>query len=356
MSVQIRQIVENFPDLVTLAKGSGEALIKDLRASENASAESLIFVGNIEHYRTAQSSLAKTWLVAKSFADKVPDSVQNVLVSYNVQLSMALIGKKFFPKTSHFEIIRGEKIHPSAQISKSARIGAGCIIGPGAVIGDDCVIGENCIVGANSIIEPGVKMGTRTHIHPLVYIGRECELGADCEIQPNSSIGMDGFGYGQDKEFNHYRITHYGRVILEDKVHLGSGVQVDRGTFLDSRIGSGTKIDNQCHFGHNIVIGKNTLITGGALVAGSVSIGSYCVIGGRTTVAGHLEIGDKIHLGGCSGVTKSIDVPGQYSGLPLQDLKAEVRTRASLKQLPSMVKNMRRVLKHLGLESSDQSE
>jgi UDP-3-O-[3-hydroxymyristoyl] glucosamine N-acyltransferase len=356
MSVQIAQIVENFPDLVILARGSGSAQVKDLRAPENASADSLIFVGTPEHYRAAQSSPAKTWLVAKNFADTVPAGVQNVLVTSQVQLAMALIGKKLFPQTGHHEIIRGEKIHPSAQISKTAKLGAGVIVGPGAVIGDNCVVGDNCIVGANAILEPGVKLGARTHIHPLVYIAHGCELGADCEIQPNTTIGAEGYGYAQDKDFNHYRITHYGRVIIEDRVHIGAGVQVDRGTFLDSRIGAGTKIDNHCHFGHNIQIGKNTLITGGMLVAGSVSIGSYCVIGGRTTVAGHLSIGDKIHLGGCSGVTKSIDKPGQYSGLPLQDLRSEMRTRASLKHLPALVKQMRRVLKQLGLDSDSLSE
>jgi UDP-3-O-[3-hydroxymyristoyl] glucosamine N-acyltransferase len=353
MSVQIRKIVESFPELLTFAKGSNEALFTDLRAPENAVPESLIFVGTEERFRAALSSSAKTWIVGKNFESKVPATVQNVLVSSNVQLAMALIGQKFFPLTSHYEIIRGPKIHPSAQISKTARLSDGCVVGPGAVVGDDCVVGKDCVIGANAVLEPKVKLGDRTHIHPLVFIGRECEIGADCIIHPNTTIGADGFGFAQDKAYNHHRIVHYGRVVIEDRVRIGSGVQVDRGTYLDSRIGEGTKIDNQCHFGHNIVIGKNTLITGGMLVAGSVSIGSYCVIGGRTTVAGHLDIGDKIQIGGCSGITKSIEVPGSYGGLPLQDLRLEMRTRASLKHLPGMVKQVRRVLKHLGMESDD---
>lgn len=352
MTIQIRKIVENFPDLVHLSRGSDEAQVTGLKAAENAAPDSLIFVGTAEHFRAAQSSEAKTWLVSKQMLESVPASVPTVLVSPNVQLAMALIGKKFFPQTDHLQPIRGEKIHPSAQIAKSAKLGPNVIVGPGAVVGENAVVDEGCIIGANAVLEPNVKLGARTHIHPLVFIGHGCELGNDCEIKPNTTIGGEGFGYAQDKEFNHSRITHYGRVIIEDKVHIGAGVQIDRGTFLDSRIGANTKIDNHCHFGHNIQIGKNTLITGGMLVAGSVSIGSYCVIGGRTTVAGHLSIGDKVHLGGCSGVTKSVEKPGQYSGLPLQDLRSEMRTRASLKHLPEIVKQMRKVLKHLGLESS----
>lgn len=356
MSVQIQKIVEKFPDLVTLAKGSPAANVVDLRAAENSSADSLIFVGTAEHLRAAQSAPAKTWVVSKNLLEKVPGTVPNVLVSPSTQLAMSFIAKAFFPQTVAHEIICGEKIHPSAQIANSAKIGAGTIVGPGAVIGENVIVGDQCIIGANAVLEPNVKLGARTHIHPLVYIGHGCELGNECEVHPNTTIGSEGFGYAQDKEFNHYRITHYGRVILEDRVHIGAGVQIDRGTFLDSRIGSGTRIDNHCHFGHNIQIGKNTLITGGMLVAGSVSIGSGCVIGGRTTVAGHLSIGDRVQLGGMSGVTKSITQSGQYSGLPLQPLRKEMRTRASLKHLPAMVKQMRRVLKHLGLDSDSLNE
>lgn len=356
MSVTIQKIVEYFPDLVSLARGTQDAKIIDLRAPENAFAESLIFVGNQEHFRAALKSAAKSWLVSPNLVASVPASVANVLVSPSVPLSMALIGKQLFAQTRHHEIVRGEKIHPRAVISATARLGAGCIVGPGAVIGDDCVLGDGCVIGANAILEVGVKVGARTHIHPLVFIGHACELGEDCEVHPNTTIGSEGYGYAQDKEFNHYRITHYGRVIIEDRVHIGAGVQIDRGTFLDSRISSGAKIDNHCHFGHNIQIGKNTLITGGMITAGSVTIGSYCMFGGRTTVAGHLEITDRVHTGGLSGITKSITKPGQYGGLPLQDLRDEMRTRASLKSLPLLVKQVRQILKHLGLDAGKELE
>lgn len=354
MAITIQNIVENFPELVTLAKGSKDAKLLDIRASENASPESLIFVGNQEHLRAALNSQAQTWVVSQSLQNSVPTTVSHVLVSPNVQLSMALIGKKLFPQTRHFEAIRGEKVHPSAQISKTARLGANCIVGPGAVIGDECIVGDNCIIGANAVLEPGVKLGARTHIHPLVFIGHSCELGADCEVHPNTTIGSEGYGYAQDKQFNHYRITHYGRVILEDRVHIGAGVQIDRGTFLDSRIGAGTKIDNHCHFGHNIQIGKNTLITGGMITAGSATLGSHCVFGGRTTVAGHLEVTDGVHTGGLTGITKSIEKPGQYAGHPIQTLRDDMRTRASMKSLPEMAKQIRQIMKHLGIgESKD---
>lgn len=355
MSIQIQKILENFPELLTLARGSGTAEVRDLQAATTAKPDSLIFVGNTQHLKEALDSPSQHWVVAKDLESSVPERVATVLTSPNCTLAMALAAKRLFPQTKNYRVM-GENIHPRAIVSPSARVGARCIIGPGAVIGDDSVIGEDCVIGSNAVIEAGVKIGARSHIHPLAFIGHSCELGEDCEVMPHTTIGGEGFGYAQDKAFNHYRITHYGRVILEDRVHIGSGVQIDRGTFADSRIGAGTKIDNHCHFGHNIQVGKNTLITGGMITAGSTTIGSYCVFGGRTTIKGHLQIGDKVQMGALSGITKSILEPGEYAGFPVQSLKRDMRVRAAIKNLPDLAKNVRRILKHLGLESDTTAE
>ncbi len=355
MSVRIYEILENLTDLIHLERGSKDYLIQALSASQQASENALIFVSSPTHLKEALKSSAQAWVVHNKLISQVPDSIPVVLSSPNVQLVMALIGKKFFPITKNRQPISGPRIHERAQIADSAKIGEDCIIGPGAVIGDRCCVGPRTVIGANAVLEPDVKIGEDCHIHPLVFIGHSCELGHRCEIHPNTTIGSEGYGYAQDNAFNHYRITHYGRVIIEDDVHIGAGVQIDRGTFLDSRIGSGTKIDNHCHFGHNIQIGKNSLITGGMITAGSARLGSYCVFGGRTTIAGHLEICDKVQIGGLSGITKSISQPGEYGGHPLQPIKNELRTRAAIKELPKLVQQIRQILKHLGLDK-DQNE
>ncbi len=142
-------------------------------------------------------------------------------------------------------------------------------------------------------------------------------------------------------------------MIIEDRVHIGAGVQIDRGTFQDSRIGRDTKIDNHSHFAHNIVIGKNTIIAGGMVAAGSVTIGNYCVFGGRSTLGGHLSIPDKTKIGGLSGITKSIDKPGEYGGFPLEEINASLKTRVAIRKLPEMRKQLRAIMKHLGLKTED---
>jgi UDP-3-O-[3-hydroxymyristoyl] glucosamine N-acyltransferase len=354
MAPQVREIVETFPELLSLARGSGDIHVSRIQNAPSASSEDLIFVATPLLLKEALKSKSQAWVVAPDLLSKVPANVGCVVQSSNVPLAMALVSKRFFPQTLGHQAISGSKIHDWARVSESATIGENCIIGPGAVVGDGCRIGDRAIIGANAVVEANVVIGKDSYIHPLVFIAHSCEVGERCEIMPHTTIGGEGFGYAQDKAFNHTRITHYGRVIIENDVHIGSGVQIDRGTFDDSVIGAGTKIDNHCHFGHNIRIGKNTLITGGFIAAGSVSVGSYSVFGGRTTVSGHLSLGDKVKVGGMSGITKSITEPGEYAGFPLQDLKSSMRTRAAIKSLPDLIKQVRRILKHLGLESDSE--
>lgn len=357
MAVQIRDILENFPDLLVLNRGLNSRSVADIQTGATASDHSLVFISNRDQFAEAEKAEANpVWIVDAATLAKVPERIETVLVSPNPTLAMALAAKRFFAQKQGHQIVTGPKIHASATISERARIGQNCIVGPGAVIGDECEIGDDCIIGANSVIEAGVKIGSGTYIHPLVFIGHSCIIGNRCEIHPNTTIGSEGYGYAHDKSFNHYRITHYGRVILEDDVHIGAGVQIDRGTFADSRVGAGTKIDNHCHFGHNITIGRNTLITGGMITAGSTTIGSNCVFGGRVTSKGHLKVGDGVQVAGLSAISKDVLEPGEYAGVHLHSLRDEMRMRAAMRELPGLLKQIKRIIKHLGFKKETRAE
>jgi UDP-3-O-[3-hydroxymyristoyl] glucosamine N-acyltransferase len=52
----------------------------------------------------------------------------------------------------------------------------------------------------------------------------------------------------------------------------------------DTIIGNGVIIDNQCQIAHNVVIGDNTAVAGGVIMAGSLKIGRYCMIGGASVI------------------------------------------------------------------------
>lgn len=352
----ITSIIEEFSNLVTYAHGPKDKKIVGLSSPKLATVDHLIFISEEKYLREAQESRSRAWVVHKKLFEKLQDLPKDclVLVTPNVQLSMALIAKRFFPVKVSKSAFLKERIHPTAVLHPTAHIQGDVVIGPNCTVGDGVRIGAGSVIGANTTIETGVQIGDRCHVHPQVYLGYGTQIGNDCEIHPQTSIGTEGFGYAQDEKGNHYRLTHYGRVVIGDRVQIGAGVQIDRGTFEDSQIGDGTIIDNHCHFGHNIKIGKNTIITGGLIAAGSVQIGSHCVFGGRTTIAGHIQIADGCHFAGLSGIHSSVDKPGAYGGYPLVPLKDSLKMYASLPQLPKLRRQVSRILRKLGLESDQE--
>lgn len=351
MGINLSSIIEKFPELLKFEKGDKNAPITGLQTAALAAAGDIIFLSEAKHLADTATTRAGTWVVSLKLVKDLPASFKgNLLVSPNPYLAMALVGKEFFPAKPGIVPVDGQAIHSSAVIAQSARLGKNVRVGPGAIISDGCVIGDDAIVGANTVLEPHVKVGQRTHIHPLNFVGHSCEIGDDCEIKPSSIIGGEGFGFAHDAKGDHYRITHYGRVIIENRVHIGSGVHIDRGTFEDSRIGENVIIDNHCHFGHNIRIGHHTIVTGGNLMAGSVTIGNHCVFGGGSIVTGHVQVTDKVQLAGRSVVSKSVDKSGQYGDYPLQPVKDALKARATLALLPQLRKHVSKILKKLDME------
>lgn len=351
MAISGAQLCEKFPQWLQWVSGDPQCQIEGLNTPELASEYQLIFIADKKLLAAAQNSKSHIWVVDESLLSQTADShYSHLMKSSNVPLAMAHTMKHFFPIDLNKKGFDGHMIHSSAIISTSAQLGQNVQIGPLAVIGENCQIEDGCIIGGNTHIEANVHIGKNSHIHPQVFIGHSTIIGQECEVHPQTSIGTEGFGYAHDEKGEMYRITHYGRVVLEDRVHIGAGVQIDRGTFGDSRIGTGTKIDNHCHFGHNINIGRNCIITGGFIAAGSVNIGDHCIFGGRTTVTGHIDIASGCQFAGLSGVSKTVDKPGKYGGYPLQALSEALKTSASLTSIPSLRKTVARISRKLGLD------
>ncbi|MES2856020.1 MAG: UDP-3-O-(3-hydroxymyristoyl)glucosamine N-acyltransferase [Bdellovibrionota bacterium] len=349
--VTCAQLIAEFPDLILEIVGEKSQGFRKVASPEIGDKDSAVFANNARALKKALASGAKVIGIGKrdrALAESEKTN-QTILICSNVELAMARTIKKFFLDTPYVNpSVSG--VHATAIVSPTAEIAKNAKIGPNVFIGAKVKIAEGVFIGANAVIEDGSEIGAGTVIHPLAYIGHSSTIGQRCEILPHAVIGKEGFGYAHDPLGNHYRIPHSGRVILEDDVHVGSGCTLDRGTFEDTRIGSGTKIDNQCHFGHNTSIGKNSVITEGFSVAGSSKIGANFVSGGHAGVVGHLEICDGVQIAGLSGVTKTITKPGAYGGYPLQPLQEFLRTKAAIVNLTKMRKQLSKVVKHLGLD------
>jgi UDP-3-O-[3-hydroxymyristoyl] glucosamine N-acyltransferase len=129
-----------------------------------------------------------------------------------------------------------------------------------------------------------------------------------------------------------------GVLVIEDDVEIGANTTIDRGALGETRIGKGTKIDNQVHIGHNCVIGKNVVIAAQVGISGSCTIGDGVVMAGQVGLGDHVTIGPGVILGGASGVFpgKTLTGPGQmFMGVPAEPLKEYLKGVARVRRLKS---------------------
>lgn len=344
--ISVEKILLAFPQLIQGIVGSPNVQFSSVSSLENIQKDSLVFLLNEKNLTTVLNSPASVVIVPLNFKKESLPHEKTWLLSPNPELAMRFIKNEFVQKTP-YRSNPTNTLSPTAQIDSRAKINSTAVVCSGAVIGPNVEIGSNVFIGANSVIEEGAVIGEDSTIHPLVYIGHSTIIGRRCEVKPNTTIASEGYGYAHDEKWNHYRIPHTGRVVLHDDVHIGANCAIDRGTIEDTIIGSGTRIDNQCHLAHNSVIGKNGLVTAQFGMAGSSTIGNNFVSGGKASVTGHVKIADNVQISGMSGVTKNIEKSGQYGGFPLQPLRDYLRTKAALVQIHDLRQRLEKFLENV---------
>jgi UDP-3-O-[3-hydroxymyristoyl] glucosamine N-acyltransferase len=122
-------------------------------------------------------------------------------------------------------------------------------------------------------------------------------------------------------------------VVVEDDVEIGALCTIDRGVSADTRIGQGSKLDNQVHIGHDTVVGKHCLFAAQVGIAGCVVIEDHVTLWGQVGVASDVVIGHGAVVLGQSGITKSVAAGKTYFGSPAQEASKKYREMASLRQL-----------------------
>lgn len=235
-----------------------------------------------------------------------------------------------------------EGIHPRATIGKHVSVGEGVAIGAGTFIGDNAIIGDNTVIHPLAYIGYEVSIGSDSEIHPHVYIGDRVSLGRRVIIHAGAAIGADGFGFLQTSQ-GHQKIPQIGTVIIEDDVEIGANCTVDRATVAATRIGKGTKIDDQVHVAHNVIIGENGLLCGQVGIAGSAQIGNNVMMGGQVGINDHIKICDNAVIGGGSKVYGDITEPGIYSGTPARPHQERLRTLAWQRRLPELIERIKQL-------------
>ncbi len=351
MSVSAQQILDKWPEFFSLISGEKSTQAERPSSAENPLANSIVYLNDNKLLSEINCSDISIAIISEKNIQKLDTTELNSSITFlssaNPKMAMSLINQSFFPITDNQRQIGHADIHASATIAASASIGKDTIVGPNVVIYDNVVIGDNCFIGAQSVIEADCRLGNNCHIHAMVFIAHHTEIGDHCEIHPQTAVGTEGYGYATDEHGDHHRIPHYGNVILDDHVHIGAGVNIDRGTFEHTRIGRHTKVDNHCHLAHNTVIGEQCFVTAGFITAGSTTIGNRCSFGGRSSINGHINICDNVLVGGASTVRNSIKDAGAYMGDPLMTMKEGLRAYATFPHITQMRKTLNAMKKSL---------
>lgn len=240
-------------------------------------------------------------------------------------------------------------VHPTALIGRGVHLGRDVAIGPYVVIEDGVRVGDRVVIYPFVFIGREGDVGDETIIYPHVFLGERVSIGKRCIIHAGAAIGADGFGFLQTPQ-GHKKIPQIGTVVVEDDVEIGANTTVDRATVSATRIGAGTKIDDQVHIAHNCVIGRNCILCGQVGIAGSTVIGDNCVLGGKAAVSDHVRIGDNVTIAGRATVFGDIRDPGIYSGYPARPHHQQLRLLAMTQRLPELqktVEELRTEIEHL---------
>ena len=245
-------------------------------------------------------------------------------------------------------------IHPSAVIDPTAHIVPDAAIGPFVVIGAGVTLGPRARIASHASIAEGATLGADALILQGARIGARVTIGDRFICQPGAVIGADGFSFvtpersgveeiratlGQREEIRQQswtRIHSLGAVTIGDDVEVGANACIDRGTIRDTVVGSGTKLDNLVHLGHNVQVGRDCLLCGQVGVAGSSRIGDRVVLAGQCGVSDNIFVGDDVIAGGATKIFTNAPAGRVLLGYPAVKMETQVEINKALRRLPRL--------------------
>ena len=257
----------------------------------------------------------------------------------HVHKAFIQIAQYFRPLVVHR---KRREISPLAAIDPTAKIGQNVAIDPFVTIGENVVIGDGCTLFSGVHILCESTIGDGTTLFPNVTIYEHVTIGRRCILHAGAVVGAYGFGYMME-EGRHVLAGQSGGVVIGDDVDLGANTTVDRGTYGPTRVGDGTKMDDQVMVGHNCQIGRHNLLCSQVGIAGSTQTGDYVVMGGQVGVRDHVRIGDRAMLGAQCGVMNHIPDDAKMLGSPAIPEREQLLLFAATHKLPEL----RRALKRL---------
>jgi UDP-3-O-[3-hydroxymyristoyl] glucosamine N-acyltransferase len=327
--------------------GDGDLIIHAARPLQDAQLHDITYVDNPRHFDKLEKSLASVAVVPLN----MPAGGKTLIQAADPLMAFVAILSHLQGKAA--PTVSG--IHPRANIDPTARIDAEPSIAPGVTIDAESTVGKRCRFYPGVFIGKNCKLGDDVVLHPNVVIYDDTILGDRVIIHANSTIGADGFGY-RFQQGKQVKVPQLGNVVIGNDVEIGANSGVDRGTFGATKIGEGTKLDNFVQIGHNCQIGKHNAIAAQVGIGGSSTTGNYVFMGGQSGLADHLSIGEGSMIGAKTGCFHNVPAGKRMFYYPAYEEREAGRILACLKRLPSMRKDLLRVMKELKLTVESSGE
>ncbi|MDE3253664.1 MAG: UDP-3-O-(3-hydroxymyristoyl)glucosamine N-acyltransferase [Bacteroidota bacterium] len=291
--------------------GNPSAEVTGINEIHKVETGDLVFVDHPKYYDTCLNSLAD-FIIINTKDVTIPSGKTLLVVSEPFEAYLKIV-QHFRPFTA-----------ATTSINADVQIGEGTIIMPHVFIGKEVAIGKNCV------------------IHPNVSLLDYTQIGDDVVIQSGTIIGSDAFYYNtkKNREVWYKRMQSCGQVVIEDQVEIGAGCTIDRGVTAVTRIGKGTKMDNQVHIGHDTTIGKNCLFAAQVGIAGGTVIEDGVTLWGQVGVSKTLTIGANAVVLAQSGVPSSLAGGKTYFGYPAEDASLKRRELVWIKRIPELWKKV----------------
>ena len=326
--MKLRDLAER---LACRLEGDGEVEIVRVAGIQHAEPGDLTFLANAKY----EAAVAHTRASAVLLRDEAPPAPCAMLRTPDPYLAFARAVGFFAPA---WRPTPG--IHALAAVAADARIGGNVSIGAFVSIGEGASIGDHSVVFPNVTIGPGAQIGTDCVIHSNVAIRERVIIGSRVVLQNGVVIGSDGYGFVRRGDGTHEKIPQIAIVVIEDDVELGANTTVDRPAVGETRIRSGTKIDNLVQIGHGVTVGRNVLMAAQVGIAGSTDVEDDVVLGGQVGVGGHLSIGRGSVAVGQSGVTNSLEPGAMVAGYPAIDSREWRKASVVFKRLPELKRRL----------------
>lgn len=330
--MKLREIAERLGAELVAGAGVAETEITGVTGIEEAGPGQITFVANPKYAPAAKTTRATAVIVASNF----PQIAAATLRSRNPYLDFARAIELFYQPPQYTP-----GVHPTAVIDPTAKLGRNAHIGAYVVIDAEVDIGDDAVLLPHVMIYRGARIGHRFFAHAHAVVREFCRLGDDVLLQNGALIGTDGFGFARQADGRWYKIQQSGPAVLGDRVEVQANTCVDRATVGETRIGSGTKVDNMVQVGHACEIGENTLLCAQVGMAGSSVIGNGAMLAGQCGVAGHCTLGDGVIMTGQSGVSHDVPAGKIISGSPAIDNKQWLRAVAVYNRLPELARAVR---------------